>query len=219
MENILTFFKKFWYNHPIISNVTLMIISLFLLGWITLWFLDIWTHHGDTTQVPNVIGMNYNRAVTTLQDADLDVVISDSVYTREKGKIPGSVIDVIPQPGAVVKAGREVYVTIVAFSPEPVTIDTDLTEMTEKNALAYLKSRNLKVETKPVPSQYSGIVIDAKCKGRSLMLGSKVTVDDVIILEVGRIPEPVYDEPDSVDALNAAIEANIQATENENDPF
>jgi len=209
MDKVKAFFTKFWNNHPIISNVLLIIASLCLLVWLTLCFLDLWTHHGDTTRVPNVIGMEYSRAVKSLQDADLKVVISDSVYTRDKPA--GSIVDVVPQPDAVVKAGREVYVTIVAFSPEPITIDALLTDISWKQAEAYLKAKGLKVEKTYVESQYPDVVVDIKCKGRSLALGSKVTIDDTIVLVVGRVPEPVYEEVTDDSKLEAAIEAALAA--------
>lgn len=209
MDKVKIFFKQFWNNHPIISNVFLIIASLCILCWLTLCFLDLWTHHGDTTRVPNVIGMEYSRAVKTLQAADLKVVISDSVYTRDKPA--GSIVDVVPQPDAVVKAGREVYVTIVSFSPEPITIDVLLTDISWKQAEAYLKAKGLKVEKTYVESQYPDVVLDIKCNGRSLALGSNVTIDDTIVLVVGRIPEPVYEEVTDENKLEAAIEAALAA--------
>lgn len=201
-------------KHPILWNTVAIIISLFVLGFLTICFLDLWTHHGSVTRVPNVIGMNYSNAISVLENADLDVVIADSVYSKDRA--PGSVVDVVPQAGSVVKAGREVYVTIVAFSPEPITIDMLLTDISWKQAEAYLKAKGLRVEKRYVPSQFPDLVVDVKCKGRSLSVGSRVTVDDIIILEVGQIPQPVYDESDSLEnALDSAINATISIDETE----
>ncbi len=203
-------------KHPILWNAIAIVISLIVLGFLTICFLDLWTHHGSTTRVPNVIGMSYNNAIVTLEDADLDVVIADSVYSKDRA--PGSVVDVVPQPGAVVKAGREVYVTIIAFSPETVTIDMLLTDISWKQAEAYLKSKGLRVEKRYVPSQFPDLVVDVKCKGRSLSVGSRVTVDDIIVLEVGQVPQPVYDDTDGLDnALDSAIEAAITVDDTEFD--
>lgn len=197
--------KGFGKKHPIAWNILAIIAALIALGFLIICFLDLWTHHGSVTRVPNVIGMHYNNAVNALKDADLEVVIADSVYSKEK--VPGSIVDVVPQPGSVVKAGREVYVTIVSFSPEQVTLDMLLTDISWKQAEAYLKSKGLRVEKRYVASQFPDLVVDVKCKGRSLSVGSRVTVDDIIILEVGRIPQPEISEPsDFESALDSAIE-------------
>ena len=192
-----------WTKHPILSNIILIIISLLCLAWITLCFLDIWTHHGQVSKVPNVINMGLTEGVKTLREADLEVVVADSVYRKDlKG---GTIVDIIPQPGAIVKADREVYVTIVAFSAEPVIIDMLLTDISWRQAEAYLKAKGLKVEKRYVPSQYPDLVVAVKCRGKELSLGSKVTIDDVITLEVGQAVRPTIVE----DALDDAIGANI----------
>lgn len=206
------FLRKSWEKHPILWNFLCIIVSLMLLGYLSLWFLDLWTHHGSTTKVPDVIGMSLSDGVEELRDADLEVVISDSVYT--KAKRPGSIVDVIPRPESVVKAGREVYITIVAFSPEPIIIDMLLLDTSAKQAEAYLKSKGLKVEKRYVPAEYSDVVVGIKCKGRNLSVGSRVTVDDVIILEIGeRRGEETVSDP-----LDIMIDASLdydQATEQE----
>lgn len=216
-NNKSQWYKKFWYNHPIICNGVIIVLSLLILSQLTMWFLDVWTHHGSKTVVPNVVGMDFNRAVTTLNEADLDVVVSDSVYRKDLA--PGSVVEVIPRPDAIVKAGREVYITIVAFSPETVTLDANFTDMSFKQAEAILKSRGLKVEKRYVPYQFDDIVVNIKCNGRNLSLGSKVSVEDVIILEVGQIPAqtPTYTtvadvpqpEKPKTESLDTAIDAAI----------
>ncbi len=193
-----------WNNHPILSNIVLIIVSLLCLAWVTLCFLDVWTHHGQVAKVPNVINMGLTEGVKTLREADLEVVVADSVYRKDlKG---GTIVDIIPQPGAIVKADREVYLTIVAFSAEPVIIDMLLTDISWRQAEAYLKAKGLKVEKRYVPSQYPDLVVAVKCRGKELSLGSKVTIDDVITLEVG---QAVRQAPAEDNPLDDAIDANI----------
>lgn len=209
MEDFKSTFKKSWRKHPIIWNLVSIAVSLFVLAFITLCFLDVWTHHGSTTTVPDVIGMRLNMGVEMLKDADLEAVVSDSVYSKDK--VPGSIVDVIPQPNSIVKAGREVYLTIVAFSPEPVIIDILLIDTSAKQAEAYLKSKGLHVEKRYVPAEYSDVVVGAKCNGRNLTVGSKVTINDTIILEIGKVPEPVEESDDPLDLL---IESSFGMEEN-----
>lgn len=191
-----------WYKHPIIWNVVCIVAGLFVLGFLGLCFLDLWTHHGSTTTVPDIVGRPLSEAVSMLEDADLDYVISDSVYTKDKK--PGSVVDVIPRYGSIVKAGREVYLTIVAYSAEPVIIDILLVDSSAKQAEAYLRSKGLKVQKQYVPYEFDDIVVGAKCRGRNLTVGSKVTIDDTIILQIGQIPHTEEEETDSLDLLIGA---------------
>lgn len=202
-------FKDSWYKHPILWNLVTILVSFVLLIVLALFFLDLWTHHGSTTVVPDVLGYDVPAASEMLEDADLEYVIADSVYTRDKR--PGSIVDVIPQPGSIVKAGREVYLTIVAYSPEPIIIDILLIDTSAKQAEAYLRAKGLKVEKRYVPSEFADIVVAAKCNGRNLTVGSKVTAADTIILEVGKIEEP---KNEIVDPLDILIGASIDESGN-----
>lgn len=205
MSNTQSSFRKSWNKHPILWNLGAIFVSLFILAYLALCFLDLWTHHGSTTVVPDVVGMDIRRGILVLEDAHLEVEIADSVYT--KSHPPGSIVDVIPQPNSVVKKGREVYVTIVAFSPEPVIIDILLVDASAKQAEAYLRSKGLRVEKRYVPSEYADIVVSAKCNGQNLTVGSRVTVDDTIVLEVGKVPEPEMEEMSPLDML---IESSVE---------
>lgn len=217
MANFSDRFKDSWYKHPILWNLVTIVVSLIFLVILGLFFLDLWTHHGSTTVVPDVVGQDLPEATRILEDADLDYVIVDSVYTKDKR--PGSIVDIVPQSGSIVKAGREVYLTIVAFSPEPIIIDILLVETSAKQAEAYLRAKGLKVEKRYVPSEFDGLVVSAKCNGRNLTVGSKVTADDTIVLEVGKIEnrqEEVVDPLDvligaSIDEYGNEVEGSVQA--------
>ena len=199
MEKIRTFFKNSFYNHPILWTLAGIPFSLFLLACLTMWFFNIWTHHGDTTQVPEIVGMPLDKAVKILEEADLEFVISDSVSMD--GKLPGSIVEVSPQPNSVVKGGREVYLTIVRFSPEMITLRR-LTDDGINNVKSYLDSQGLRYNIEYVPSEYPDLVINAKYNGHLLGNSSKVPRGAVITLEVGRKFEPVVSNP-----LDAMIDA------------
>ena len=208
MSSFTDRFKDSWYRHPILWNLATIIISIILLIVLALYFLDLWTHHGSTTVVPDVVGKSLSQAVVMLDEADLETVVTDSVYTKDKA--PGSVVDIIPQPGSIVKSGREVYLTVVAFSAEPIIIDILLVDTSARQAEAYLKAKGLKVEKRYVPAEFEGIVVSAKCNGKSITVGSKVTAADTIVLEVGKAKEP--EQSDNLNALDMLISGAIEET-------
>lgn len=196
------FFTSTWQRFPIISTIVLIGVALFVLTFVGIKSLDIWTHHGETSVVPDVKGQEYAQAVQVLREADLDVVISDSIYDDDRR--PGSVVEVWPKPGAVVKAGREVYVTIVAFAPRQIVIDTPLTDISVRQAVNYLNSHGItKIQYVTVPSEYPDLVVAAKCDGQYVTLGSVIPANSTVVLEVGQIPDDA--------ALDNAVDAQIDS--------
>ncbi len=210
--NAQGFVKKFWRKHPILSNILIMIVAVPVMVYIGLLFVDLWTHHGAKTVVPNVKDMGYTEAMAVLEEADLETVISDSIY--DLSKRPGQVVDVYPKPGAVVKPGREVYLTIVSFSPQQFVLDVPLTDTSSKQATSYLKSHGIRnIHLIFVPSDYSDLVLSIKADGKPIKLGDKIPVTATIVLEVGKTATPVYETID--DAVDAVLSDSTAADEDE----
>lgn len=195
--------KKFYYKHPIISNLLLMVAVGVVIAVISLIFLDFWTRHGETSTVPEVKNMSYEEALRTLRGSDLDIEISDSIYDR--GVAPGTVVESWPKAGAVVKRGRQVYVTVTAFSPKMVTLTMPVTGVSSRQATSYLEAVGVTaVRIVNVPSQYPDLVERALVDGKPLSVGSVIPVTSVVTLEVGTVPVEV-----SHDSLEEAIDREI----------
>ncbi len=179
--------KKFYFRHPIICNLVFMVALGFLLVWGSLIFLDFWTHHGETQTVPDVRNRSFEDARRILSDSGLEIEISDSIY--ERGMAPGTVIESVPKAGAVVKAGRPVYVTITSFSPKNVTITMPMINaVSERQAKSYLNALGITdITTVYVPGQFSELVLDARADGKVLGVGSRIPVTSRVTLEIGVI--------------------------------
>lgn len=209
--------KRQWKQHPILSNAILMVVAIPVMVYIGLLFVDLWTHHGAKTVVPNVKDLIYNEAMAVLDEADLKTVIGDSIY--DLSKRPGQVVDVYPKPGAVVKPGREVYLTIVSFSPQQFVLDVPLTDTSSKQAVSYLKSHGIRnIHMVLVPSDYEDLVLSIKADGKPIRLGDKIPVTATIVLEVGKAANPVYETID--DAVNAVLSdsADTHSSEEPEEP-
>lgn len=192
--------KDFYRSNAIWLTIVFIILSVPVLLWLFLLFTNLWTHHGDTTTVPAIKGMQYEQAINALDEANLMAVISDSIYdSRQRG---GTIVEVYPKAGAVVKGGREVYLTIVAFSPRTVIIDFPLTDISLKQAENYLSARGISsVKIEYVPSEYDNIVVSAKVNGKPIGMGSKVQANATVVLEIGQ----------SVKALDAYIDEQVDS--------
>ena len=172
--------KEFWTKHPIISNFILIIITGFIILWGVLLYLDSWTMHGATAVVPQVKHMTYNEARATLAANKLTIEISDSIYDRTLP--PGTIVESWPKAGAIVKEGRQVYVTTTAFSPKNVSISMPLTgNVSSRQAMSYLRGIGITdIRLVNVPSEYPDLVVGARYGDTPLKVGSVIPVTSTV---------------------------------------
>ena len=197
MNSKKSFISGFYEKHPIISHLVLIIIAALILVWAAMIFLNVWTKHGSTSTVPQIKNMPFTTAAQLLRDCDLAIEISDSVYDRNAA--PGTVLESWPKAGAVVKRGRQVYVTITAFSPKMVRLTMPVTGVSSRQAVSYLRGLGITgIRIVPVPSQYPDLVESAKVDGRLLRIDSEIPVNASVTLEVGTAPEPEETDTDSI---------------------
>lgn len=203
--SIWTRIKNFWRKHPLISGL----ITLFAVGWvlvaILMAFLGVWTHHNDDATVPEIKQLSYSEAEATLQRANLEIAISDSIYDTS---VPaGTVVESWPKAGSQVKAGRKVYVTVTAFSPKNVTLSMPVTGVSVRQAVSYLNALGITgIRFVNVPSEYPNLVERASVGGRPLGVGSMLPVNSEVVLEVG-----VYIEPEETATDSISTEEQIAA--------
>lgn len=187
MANNASFFNRIaniYRRFPVWSNIVLIALAAIILVWISLVFLDVWTHHGDNATVPDIKHQTYEQARLTLAESGLSIEIADSIY--DTSIAPGTVVESWPKAGAVVKAGRNVYVTVTAFSPKEVTITRPITGVSARQAVSYLNALGISnVRMVNVPSEYPDLVISAHAESRPVGVGSMLPVSATVTLEVG----------------------------------
>lgn len=214
MNESTSYIKRFVANHPVIANLLLIFIVACVLVWGALLFLDSWTNHGSDTTVPQIKGLSYEQAMLVLAENDLTAEISDSIYDRNAR--PGTVIESWPRAGAVVKQGRQVYVTITAFSPKQVTVAMPVIGVSSRQAVSYLEALGItSIRLVSVPSQYPDLVENAYADGKPLTVGTSFPVTASVTLEVGSAPIDTY----TTDSLDVAIDEAIDAVDFDNSDF
>lgn len=208
MDKLFVSIRNFFNKHPIIANILLIVVTGWVLVWFALVFLDSWTHHGENSTVPQIKGLGYAHAAELLRDCDLDIEISDSIYDRNVA--PGTILESWPKAGAVVKRGRQVYVTVTAFSPKMITISMPVSGVSSRQAMSYLEGLGItSIRLVNVPSQYPDLVESAVADGRMLTVGSVLPVTASVTLEVGFVPV------ESADSLDIAIGEAIDAIDSD----
>ena len=108
-----------------------------------------------------------------------------------------------PKAGTIVKEGREVFLTIHAFSPKMVTLPS-LTDISLRQARSILEGLDIKnIVERRVPSEFKDLVLAVRYKGARLQAGARVPAGARIELE--GVQELI---PDSVSADTDAVEIN-----------
>ncbi len=178
--------KSFLKENPlgiIIWQFFLAVIIIVALSWLTLFLIDIYTHHGEVETVPDMKGLYLPEAEEMLANHDLYPVIIDSVY--DKNKKHGTIVEQNPAPNSTIKKNRPVYLIINAKQTRQIPVP-DVTDLSYRQADALITSTGLKVENVEYrPSEYKNLVIEMKYRGLSIPPGTKIPEGSSIVLVVG----------------------------------
>ncbi|MBO7114928.1 MAG: PASTA domain-containing protein [Bacteroidaceae bacterium] len=94
----------------ILLNVLAMIVIAAILVLVTFRWIKSYTRHGQYIAVPDVSGMYEEEAGQALAAVGLKYEVMDYKYDKEM--VEGGVIEQKPKPGAYVKDGRKIYLTL-----------------------------------------------------------------------------------------------------------
>ncbi len=174
---MLTFFKNkyFW------LNVLGAFLGMMLLFVVLFQYLKIYTRHGESVIVPNLVGLTVDQIQEVMKDKGLVAVVVDSVYEPNKETL--AIIDQDPAPESEVKSGRKVYI-IINSGKAPMVEIPDLLDLTQRAAESELKSRGLelgRIITTKGPSN----VQEIRFKGKTIKSGTKVEKGATIDLVIG----------------------------------
>lgn len=200
--------KTIWLNFALMGLVIAILTGFVFFG------TSIYTHHGEIVKVPDVRHKKFADAERLLDQYELQIVVTDTGYNRQLP--PDCVLQQTPAPGAEVKSGRAVYVTINASQKPTITLPDIVDNCSEREAIAKLRLLGFKIgPTQYVPGE-KGWVYGVVCRGRSLVKGDKVPVDAMITLQVGN---GGLDANDSLEVTDAIYADPVDEMEEEEDPF
>ena len=187
-----------------VKNLLGLILVSILLVVLVLNGLKRYTQHGRAVEVPNIKGITIEKAKPLLTRTNLHFVVIDSVFI--KNAVPGTISEIIPPVGSMVKEGRTIYLKVVAFLPQLIAIP-DVKDTSQRQSYAILKSLGFeKIEIKMVPGLYRDLVMGIESKGVPLKAGQRVPAstpisllvssgsDDILFLENPAINEIDWDQ-------------------------
>ena len=110
--------------------------------WGTIYSLKDFTRHGEEIVVPDFSGLLFSELQEDPSYKNFRFAIIDSVYDLDREK--GSVVSQNPKAESKVKSGRNIYITIVAFSPEVVEMP-ELVGRSLREAQSLIETYGLKI--------------------------------------------------------------------------
>ncbi len=103
-------------KHVFLKNVVLAVCFFLILIALAQILLSVATRHGQSFEVPDFNGLTMEQADSAAHPARLQLEINDSLYLP--ARTGGTILEQNPSPGAKVKSGRRIFLTINAFNPK-----------------------------------------------------------------------------------------------------
>lgn len=166
--------------------------------------LDYYTHHGEGIVVPDLKGMGYDKACRLLAERGLDIVVSDSGYSKQYPA--NSVLAQTPAFGQKVKQGRIVYVTINSPHSPTFAVPDIVDNSSVREAEARLQAMGFRLTAPLLIDGEKDWVYGILCQGRRISNGDRITMDYPLTLMVGK---GTFDDADSILFVEPARESEV----------
>ena len=145
--------------------------------------LSSYTHHGESIELRDLTGMDFDKAEKMLTIQGLLIEVADSGHNK---KMPSNcILNQIPAPGAFVKEGRTIYVTVNSTTLPSIKIPDIIDNSSYREAQARLTSLGFKMlEPKRVDGERDW-VYGITLNGRPLQAGDLVPIESPLVLSIG----------------------------------
>ena len=149
----------------------------------TIYSLKHFTRHGEEISVPDFSGLLYEELISDPSYNDFQFSIIDSIFDLNREK--GSVISQNPKFDSKVKSGRNIYITIVAFTPEHVEMPS-LIDLSLRSATSLLETYGLRIaKLSYKPDIARNAVLEQKYLGEDIESGTSIEKGSAIELVLG----------------------------------
>ncbi len=175
---------KKYFTKTLLLNILVALVIVVVLLLMVQWSLKSYTRHGESVAVPDLKGINIEKAAQILDDKNLDWQIIDSIF--DSNKPPLSVVDQNPKNGSKVKYGRTIYITINATNAPTTELPDLIGRSSYKYAKMQLESFGLKVG-EPIykPDPHLNSVIGMQVGGKPVTKKTRVAKGTTITLILG----------------------------------
>lgn len=180
MKKLLIFITSRAFLRSLLIAISIILVFLVF----TFSCIKVYTQHGKSYAVENYIDLHLNVAAKKIEDRKFRYVVYDSLYVPEKE--PGIVIEQLPQPGALVKKNRRVFLTINASGPEKIAIP-DFRELSLNEGRARLASTGLVLGRLLYRYDLSkNIILEQRVDGKTIEPGDSILKGSSVDFVIGR---------------------------------
>lgn len=167
-----------------LKHFVLSIVCLTIVLWILFKLLGVYTHHGETAEVPDFKGKTIAELDKFVSDKNVGYTIIDSVYSPEEK--PGIVIKQDPEAKSLVKHNRMIYLYVTS-TQAPQMAMPKLVDRSTRQALFMIESYGLKVgKITEVAGDCKGCVLKQFFNGKEIVPGDAIKKGSKIDLTVGK---------------------------------
>jgi beta-lactam-binding protein with PASTA domain len=194
------------------KNIAFIIGANVLLFLLVIFILKMYTRHDESIQIPDLKGKSEAEARAILEDLDLEMIVTDSLFLPEAA--PGTVRDQNPKPGSAVKGGRIVFISIFKNTPPMVPINVKEGDHLQIASLR-LSNKGIKFNVQYSPNNSMiGVVMKVEHNGKTLNYGELLEHGQTVVLTVGEaidstVPVPNLFGLSYTDAMNLLNGINL----------
>lgn len=166
------------------------IIVLFIIIFVGFNFwLKSYTSHGETVDVPDFKGLDYDAAQILAEKDGLLIAINDTLSVDDVA--PGAIVDHFPTAGSKVKRGRTIFLSVNSTTPIMVNMPR-VTEVSLRQATQMLENAGLRVGVLEYkPDFANNYVFEQRYEFKKIEPGTKIPKGSAIDLLVGQGGEGV----------------------------
>jgi eukaryotic-like serine/threonine-protein kinase len=176
--------KEFFKSYPVFANILLALMVVVFLSVFSLQILKLYTHHGQSITVPELVGESLEEAINEINQKHLRFGVIDSAFVLDLE--PGTVLDQYPKANDKVKQGRRIFLTIASETPEQVAVPK-LTDVSIREAQSRLENIGLQIGHLTYrPSEFFDLVLDQRFEGSFITPGTLLPKGSKVDLVVGR---------------------------------
>ncbi|MBD3723459.1 MAG: PASTA domain-containing protein [Flavobacteriaceae bacterium] len=175
---------KFLTSKTFFIQLAIALVSLLILSFLLLKFLDFRTNHGEEIEVPDLSKMQLQAAIEKVDELGLELILLDTVDFR-KDLPPFSIVEQDPKAKIKVKDGRKIYVKVNAGEFMDVTLPA-LKDKTFRQVSANIKALGLN-EGKITYKEHiaKDVVLEVSQNGKRLKAGDKVKKNSTLDFVLG----------------------------------
>lgn len=177
-------FKSVIKSRVFLKNILFALILAFvILGAILIW-LRLYTHHGKSRPVPNLVTLNLEEVEELLEKNNLMYVVFDSAYTDMVPR--GTVYRQNPPAGFRVKKHRKVFLTMNAVNPDSVSVP-NIIGNSLRQARSQIENAGLHVgRLMYYPDIAINNVLRARMQGQEIQPGTRIVKGSSVDLDLGK---------------------------------